>query len=245
MQLEILKKLGLSDKEATLYLELLRLGPSSVRQLAEKSDVNRGTVYDCLKRLQILGIVEFYEKEAKQFFVATDPLRLRDLAERQIRDTEQAKKKLDDFIPELKSLYDSGGERPVSRYFTKNEIHKILEDVLNICAESDEKIYRIYSAEGVRKYLYEQFPTFSDVRVAKGISVRVIALGDGGELRGLDERRWLKSSPSTPTYIIIYPKKTAYISLDAKNEPVGVVIENEGVSETQKTIFDSLWNSLS
>ncbi|HOX61050.1 MAG TPA: helix-turn-helix domain-containing protein [Candidatus Magasanikbacteria bacterium] len=245
MNIEILKKLGLSDKEAIIYLELLRLGPSSVRQLAEKTDVNRGTVYDCLKRLQILGIVEFYEKEAKQFFVATDPVRLRDLAKRQIEDTTQASDKLNDLIPELKSLYDSGGERPVSRYFSKDEIHKILEDVLTTCAESEEKKYRIYSAEGVRKYLYEQFPTFSDVRVAKGIAVCVVAIGDGGELRGLDERRWLKSAPSTPTYIIIYPKKTAYISLNAKNEPVGVVIENEGVAETQKTIFDSLWNSLS
>ena len=96
----------------------------------------------------------------------------------------------------------------------------------------------------MRQYLYEDFPTFSDVRVAKGISVKVIALGEGGELRGLDERKWLQDTSKTPTYIIIYPGKTAYVSLDAKGEPVGAVIENDGVYETQRLIFDQVWQSL-
>jgi hypothetical protein len=117
-----------------------------------------------------------------------------------------------------------------------------LQDVLDTCEASDELNYRIYSSSGIREYLYEDFPTFSDVRIGKGIAVKAIAFGEGGELRGLDERKWLKSEVSTPTYIIIYPGKTAYISLDAKNELVGVVIENEGICETQKVIFDSLWD---
>ncbi len=43
---------------------------------------------------------------------------------------------------------------------------------------------------------------------------------------------------------MMYGGKTAYISLDAKEEPVGVVIENEGVYQTQKLIFDQLWQTL-
>ena len=96
----------------------------------------------------------------------------------------------------------------------------------------------------LREYLYDSFSTFSDVRVAKGIAVKAIAIGEGGELRGLDERKWLKSNSVSPTYILIYPGKTAYISLNAKQEPIGVVIENQGVFETQKTIFDQLWNTI-
>ena len=92
--------------------------------------------------------------------------------------------------------------------------------------------------------MYDDFPSFSDVRVAKGINVKVIAIGKGGELRGMDERKWLDLESETPTYIIIYPGKTAYISLNAKKEPVGVVIENDGVYETQKGIFDQLWKTL-
>ena len=95
-----------------------------------------------------------------------------------------------------------------------------------------------------KKYLYGNFPTFSDVRIAKGIAVKAISLGGEGELRGLDERKFISKKNNVPTYIIIYPGKTAYISLNAKEEPVGVVIENEGVYETQKLIFDELWKLL-
>ena len=62
----------------------------------------------------------------------------------------------------------------------------------------------------------------------------------------VDERKWLsgEGSQGVSTYILIYPGKTAYISLNAKREPVGVVIENEGVFETQKIIFDAVWEQL-
>ena len=132
----------------------------------------------------------------------------------------------------------------MARYFEKSEMHKILEDVLGACEERGETEYRIYSAAGIREYLYDGFETFSDVRVAKGIAVKAIALGVGGEMRGLDERKWMDAPRATQTYIIIYPGKTAYISLDAKKEPFGVVVENEGVYETQKVIFDRLWREL-
>jgi hypothetical protein len=147
-------------------------------------------------------------------------------------------------VPELQAIHNKGGNRPVARYFDKNEIINILQDVLDVCEQDGEKMYRVYSTSGIREHLYDGFVTFSDVRVAKGISVKAIAIGEGGELRGLDERKWLPTKNGTPTYIFIYPGKTAYLSLDAKGELVGVVIENDGVYQTQKEIFDGLWQKL-
>ncbi len=245
MQIELLKKLGFSDKYSTIYLALLRLGPSSVRKLADNVELNRGTVYEGLKWLQEQGLVDYYEKDSKQCFVAEDPERLQGLVEKQSLALKEAGKRLVDVIPELKSIYHKGGERPVSRYYDHDQIYLILEDVLKVCEERAELQYRIYSTAPIREDLYVGFETFSDVRVTKGIAVKAIAIGEGGELRGLDERKWLKTAEvSTPTYIIIYPGKTAYISLDAGGELVGVVIENEGVYETQKQIFEELWGKL-
>ncbi len=229
---------------STVYVDLLSLGPSSVRELAEKTGINRGTVHELLKELKDQGLVSFYEKDSKQYFVAEDPSRLSALLAKQMENLQEVKKDIGQLVPELKSLHDKGGERPVARYFEQERIHEILADVLEVCERTGEMEYRIYSAAGVREYMYDGFETFSDARLAKGISVKVIALGKGGELRGLDQRKWLEASSETQTYIIIYPGKTAYISLDAKNKPVGVVIENAGVCETQKNIFDSLWNNL-
>ena len=60
MDLNFLKKLGFSDKEANVYIALLRLGPSSVRVLADECNLNRGTTYDALKWLQQQGLVNFF-----------------------------------------------------------------------------------------------------------------------------------------------------------------------------------------
>lgn len=244
MQLDLLKKIGFSDKSAKIYLALLQLGPSSVRTLAEYCELNRGTTYDALKWLQDHGVVNYYHKDTKQHFVAEHPDKLHDLIKRQTEELSRVDKELDKLVPELLAIHHKGGERPVAKYFESKDIAQILEDVLSTCEDSEEPAYRIYSTEGIREFLYKSFPTFSDVRIAKGISVKVIAIGEGGELRGLDERKWLKAKTETPTYIIIYPGKTAYISLNAKQEPIGVVIENDGVSETQKIVFDNLWKTL-
>ena len=244
MDIHVLKKLGFSDKYARVYLALLRLGPSSVRKLAEESGLNRGTTYDALKWLQDQGVVNFYKKDSKQHFVAENPENLHKIISEQRNTLDTVDRELEKIIPELQALHDKGGERPVARYYNKKELAQILGDVLETCERSEDDEYRIYSAEGLREYLYQDFPTFSDVRIAKGIGVRVISIGDGGELRGLDERKWLDERNETPTYIIIYPGKTAYVSLNAKSEPVGVVIENEGVYQTQKQIFDALWGKL-
>lgn len=244
MDINFLKKLGFSDKEAKVYLALLHLGPSPVRKLAEQSELNRGTTYDALKWLQEQGVVSFYNKESKQYFVAENPDKLQELLRNQEMELKDVKRQLEGVVPELQALYNKGGERPVARYFEKSEIKKVLEDVLSTCEVNDEKMYRVYSVEGLREYLYKDFPTYSDARIAKGIAVKAIAIGEGGELRGLDERKWLNQNVKTPTYIFIYPGKTAYVSLSAHKEPIGVVIENEGVYETQKQIFDSLWNVL-
>ncbi len=244
MDINLLKKLGFSDKMAKIYLILLGLGPSSVRKLADSSGLNRGIIYEALKELQKKGIVRYYKEDTKQLFVADDPESLHNLIKKQEDDLRSAEEGLNKLIPELQALYNPGGDRPVAKYYHSDELSLILEDILSTCEAKGENMYRIYSAAGVREYLYDGFETFSDVRVAKGINVKVIALGEGGELRGLDERKWLKVKNCNPTYIIIYPCKTAYISLDAKKEPLGVVIENEGVFQTQKEIFDELWSKL-
>jgi len=252
MQTELLYKLGFSDKSAKVYLSLLQLGPSSVRNIAEKSGLNRGSAYEALKWLQEEGVIAYYKKDSKHHFVAENPEKLHELVRRRNQELARVDSDLLKVVPELQALHDKGGERPVARYFGQSDLKDILEDVLVTCEQSEEKSYLVYSTEGIREYLYKDFPTFSDVRIAKGIMVKVIAIGGGGELRGFDQRKWFDvhrtSAPglynAVPTYIIMYPGKTAYISLNTKGEPIGVVIENEGVAGTQRLIFDEIWRRL-
>ena len=243
MDVTILKKLGLSDKEIKVYLALLEYGAISVRGLADITDLNRGTVYDILKRLQELGLVGYYHHETKQKFTAEKPEKLINLLKTQEERIVELKSNLKDLVPELNSLKDKGANSPVTKYYEgTNGIRSISEDVLESQEKDDE--YYVYSAKKASEDLNRAMPDFTKKRIKKEIRVKAISLAKGGSTSGLDERKWLGSDDDSATFIIIYAGKCAFISHDSQDNPVGVIIENQMIYETQKKIFLQLWNFL-
>lgn len=248
MDILILKKFGLSDKEIKTYLKLLEIGSSSVRKIAELTGLNRGTTYDILKNLQQFGLVSYYHQDTKQHFVAEDPRRLERLIDNREKELNEIKNKIEDIIPELKSLQGSSSNKPVTKFYEgKQGIKFIMEDVLQTMRIEKEKEYYIYSAPGVREDIYAAYPDFIKKRIKNKIKVKTISLSRGGETYGLDERKWLEKEGHDDinmTYILIYHNKCAFISRNPSHKPVGVIIENKMIYETQKIIFDQLWKFL-
>ncbi|HTK04117.1 MAG TPA: helix-turn-helix domain-containing protein [Candidatus Eisenbacteria bacterium] len=241
----ILQSLGFSDKEIRIYLTLLSGGPSSVRKLAKDTEINRGTVYEVLKSLQENGLAGMYQKHKKQFFLAEDPEKLVEVTERKERTVASLKRELAEALPELRSLYAHGGAKPTVKYY---EGHKgctiILNDVLKTMSLEQDKTYRAYSSVALRDYLYREFPTFTKERISRRLFVRVIAIGAGGDDQPLSERRWLSQKNGSPTYSIIYGPKVAFLSVGANEAPLGILIEDANVAETERIIFDRLWETL-
>lgn len=241
----ILKNFGLSEKEIAVYLALVELGPSSVREIAAKSKVNRGTSYDILKSLIGIGIVSYYNKESKQYFVAEQPEKLLSAIDQKKEDLEEVRKNVEDSLPLIKTLFEKQGGKPaVKLYEGAKGIKLILEDVL-ACGEKEYYLYSSATAAN-RKSVYEAMPDFSKKRVAKKINVKIISLGEGGQLVGLDERKQMPTAGKqiNSTHEIIYAGKVAHISIDKNDDPVGVVIQNDAIYQTQKLIFEFNWSKL-
>lgn len=241
----ILRSLGFTDKEIRVYLTLLSGGPTSVRKLAKDTDVNRGTVYEILKSLQEKGLAGMYHKHKKQFFLAEDPDILMEVTERKERSVAALKRELAEALPELRSLHAHGGSKPTVKFY---EGHKgctiILNDILRTMTEEEDKTYRAYSSVTLRDYLYRDFPNFTKERIARRLHVRVIAIGAGGDDQPLAERRWLSEKKGSPTYSIIYGPKVAFFSLGANETPQGILVEDAAVAETERLIFDRVWETL-
>lgn len=273
MIVENLRQFGLNEKEISVYLGLISLGPSPVRLIASKSGTNRGTTYDILKSLMDLGLVSYYKQYSKsskkQYFVAEPPRKLLDAVEAKRRNFESLKLEIGQAIPELESLYEKSGARPVVKYYEGTAgLRIILQDVLASMrgknspnpslekrgtpsllqregwGEFSESKYFVYSSADIKNQLYKAYPNFNKDRIKAGISNQVIAFGKGGELVGLDERKWIDKEHGAPTYIIIYAGQVAMISLDATKNPVGVIIENDALYETQKMLFEFIWQKL-
>jgi sugar-specific transcriptional regulator TrmB len=228
---------------------LLEYGPSSVRVVAQASELNRGTAYDILKDLMKMGLVSYFHKDTKQHFTAEDPDRLVKLLASREDELKNVKNRIEEIIPELKLLQNAQSNKPVTKYYEGSRgIKFILSDILSSMKEEKNKEYFIYSAPGIKEDVYAAYPEFIQKRIKYKIKVKTISLSEGGGTYGLDERKWLDNQKNklTPamTYIIIYSNKCAFISRDKSNTPVGVIIENNMIYETQKIIFLQLWSLL-
>jgi sugar-specific transcriptional regulator TrmB len=236
---------GLNEKEVTVYVALLELGPSPVRTIAVRTGINRGTTYEVLKSLIDFGLVSYFHKTRHQYFTAEHPRKITALLELRQHELEQTQQLMKDVVPLLEAKITSTSGQPRVRFFEGLQgVRAILEDVLSTMTETPAKEYVVYSSADVREHLYLGFHDFAKKRVKLGIQVRTIAMGPGGKLWGLDERRWLSGSPHSPTYQIIYAGKLALISLDDRGRPVGTIVEDERIAKTQRLIFDQLWDTL-
>ena len=246
MNLDILKNLGLDQREISTYLVLLKLGSASIRDIATQTGINRGTTYETLKGLAGKGIVSYFPKGKRRIFSAEPPEKLLQLAEeqRQTMDItiEEMKTRL---VPELNRLKPDFSAGNVRFYEGDSGIEFVLKDILNTVAQQQEREYSVFSSKLIRQHLYRPFPNYTQQRIRKDIRVRVIAIGEGGEDAELSERRWIDAKGRMDaSYIAIYPPKVAMISLGSRNFPVAVVLDSPEIAAAQQIIFETLWNTL-
>jgi HTH-type transcriptional regulator, sugar sensing transcriptional regulator len=243
----LLTTLGVSRTEAATYLALLQLDTVSIRKIAAATGINRGTTYDALKRLVVIGLVSTKRRGAREYYTAESPEKIFDLIRDKRHDLLEASEVAKEVVPDLIARQGGPSGKPLVRYYEGDDgVVTILKDVLQTCRILEKPEYCAYSSNSVRQYLYRKFPQFTKQRVGSGIYVRVISEkhGNAAEPAELSERRWLTDLPQThlSSYTLVYGNKVATISITSNDTPYGVVIEDEGVASMQLLLFNQLWH---
>ncbi|AEA46466.1 TrmB family transcriptional regulator [Archaeoglobus veneficus] len=130
--IENLRKLGLSEYEAKVYVTLVGLGKASAREIHEASGVPRTRIYDVLEKLASKGFVDIEEGEPKRFR-AVDP---RKVIEKLKMDVVKA---ADDCILELEKLKLTK-RREFSPVWVMRGDWNILEKIRDAIMEAREEI---------------------------------------------------------------------------------------------------------
>lgn len=242
----LLSKIGLNEVEAQVYAALLELDSVSIRRVADHAGINRGTTYDAIKRLVQLGLVSVRRSGRRDYYSAEAPEKIYDLIRDRRKDLVRAQREADELLPKLSNQSQQAQGRPLVKYYEDDSgIVTILRDVLQTCGQLQEPQYYVYSSLPLRQYLYRKFPEFTERRIEEGISVKVIAIGEGGDPAAISERKWLEhSDQASSSYTIIYGNKVATISIASDTTPYGVIIEDEGTAAMQRLLFEQLWSRL-
>ena len=98
-EISILEELGLTEKEAKLYLALLELGQATSSDLIKKLDYYSKTVYELLEKLMKKGLVSYVIKSNIKYFGAVNPEKFLDILKEEENDKEIKENKFIEILP--------------------------------------------------------------------------------------------------------------------------------------------------
>jgi len=237
-----LVSIGLSEKEAGVYLALLELGKRTVSPIARKAGINRTTSYDILDRLVSKGLISVSGKEPTQEYITESPEKLRSFVESELNKKKAQLQTLDSLVPQLKSLHNVSARSQVRFYEGKEGLEQVYEDTLT----SHEEIRAYASVEDTQQTLPDYFPKYYKRRAKNGIPIRAIfpTTPEAIELskRNKDELRETALVPSEQfsfsPEINIYDNK---VMIASWKERLGIIIESQEIADAMKKIYELAW----
>ncbi len=235
---QLLVSIGLSTKEAGVYIALLTLGRGTVSQISRRANINRTTGYDILDSLEAKGLVNISGKEPKQEYSAESPENLGKFIIEDIKNKKESLEKTERIIPELKSIHNVKDRPRVFFYEGKEGLKKVYEDTLT----SHEPIRAYASFEHMNAGLPGYFPEYFKRRASQGISVRGIGPKTEGNLelvkRNVTEKRETVLIPKDKFDFVpeinIYDNK---VMIASWREQLGIIIESTEIANAMKVIY--------
>lgn len=109
-------RLGFSDKEAAVYVALLRLGNACAPEIAEAAGLSRPTTHDTLEHLGRAGLATAYVEQEQRKFSAEPPERLLNVLHMQRREVSLREDIASRLLPRLVAVSTSNTAKPKIRY---------------------------------------------------------------------------------------------------------------------------------
>jgi len=234
---QALQNYGLSEKEIKVYVNLLALGQSTANTIAKKANLNRVTCYDVLKYLQEKGLVSYAIKSKVKYYESAPPKKF-------IGDLKEKQEMIKQVLPNLEALKQSAIQKPTTEIYQGIAgLKTILEEVIKEAKET-EFIADVNFMDSLEFY----FPHFIKRKRKQKIFSRVITT-DCKRMRNYKKKapktsvniRFIKQN--LPTTKIIYGNKIAILTFN-KESSIGLLIKNKDIAETEKRMFNLLWNNL-
>ena len=227
-----LRKLGLSEKEAKVYLTALELGYTSVQKIAQHAKISRPTTYEIIKSLKEKGLITKSKDKQKNYFIAESPDNLLGILRKQKKEIEEKEREFIRIIAALRSKFSLDNQKEIKTYQDEKGLEILLDDLLTT---SSKKIYVLVNNEKIwptkkRQIIYQAIKK----RLGQ-IEIKELSVDKNKSSLDYLETKTLKLSPFKET-VIIYDK---VIILSDKSS--GILIDNKDLINLIKSFFQYIW----
>lgn len=168
-------EIGLSEKEAKIYVFLLSVDNANASEISKKTKINRTTIYPVMDSLVETGLAEEVVKNDKNLFRALSPEKIETFIENQKIKLYEKSKVAKSMIPKFRAIYRGDKERAIVEYYDgKEEVLKSAKAMVS-GQLSKEQMYIIYPRDEVEKNFSEKdLKSVKDERIKRGIKVSSI-----------------------------------------------------------------------
>lgn len=249
--IEYLQRLDFSESEARIYIILLRKGPMTVSEIAEKSKLNRTAIYGYINNLLDKGILAKSKSGSNKVF-ANPPDHLQYLVEEKISHANLLKDQLFPIVTTLNSTYLRFTENHESdmRYFKgRNGIRAIYEDCLKA-----QEVRAYFNPIEIKQYLPGNVQLFQDAlnrnskmkifEIVENSSVAEEFVSESGNKGQHIWKLLPKGVKLTSNDILIYEGKVVIVNLLGEDSFYGFILHNKDYYNNSKQLFDLLWKLL-
>lgn len=245
-----IEDLGLSNKEARVYVAALSTGPASVQRLADQSGIKRVTVYVVLESLIGLGLISQSTKGKKTVFVPEDPSNLQRLLDKRQLELAGQRKNFDSILPQLTTLGSSPRETATVRlYDSADGIKSLMRTFIKEAVGTEDHAVVGFSN---LDQLYAYFPEFRQThsnpdRLRAGIKSRFLYTSSEGPIMKQFDRethrvsRWIPQHdfPTQGDFTVV-GDHIMMLAFEG-NHPTGITIASAELAQGLRTMFDLAW----
>jgi len=243
MTIELLRELGLSNGEISVYNALLDTGKAQLSKIQEKTGIERANIYTILNKLIERGLVSYIIENKKRHFQPTNPHQLISHIEEQKNKLDSTQKKIEKELPQLMKRFTAPKTKVSAEIFSGPEGIKA---AWNEMLDANEIRWI-----GAGRYVPKMYPAFfaqwNKKRIKNKIPVHNILRY---EMRGEIKKPWeyeeMKFLPKefsqTPVVINIYGNKVAH-SMYGQSKTI-FVMESEELAQSYRAYFNYLWKNV-
>ncbi|MDD2566278.1 MAG: helix-turn-helix domain-containing protein [Candidatus Gracilibacteria bacterium] len=233
----ILSKIGLSELESKVYLDLLENGVSSIIDISSRTKFHRPIIYKLIPVLKESGLISEVLKGKRKVFKAESPEHLKNLFD-------NLSKNFNYMIPELQDIYEATDSRPSIKILEgKKGIKDVFEDIL-ITLKKGETYYRYSSRTNFEGFLPSNY---KEIRDKKQIQRLIITSENKSKTKTSSLDREVVYIPKSFDLFedniakMIYANKIAIIDY---NTMTSFIIENKLLAKFEEKVFKILFKFL-
>ena len=247
MNINVLKKLNLTDGEIKVYRALIHLKKSSTGKIIEKSNISSSKVYLILEKLIQKGFVSFIiENNVKQFF-ATNPKNITYYIEKQEKELNNIKKQSNELIEDINKQLGKYEEESAQIYKGYPGIRAAFQNLFDEFKKGEELLFFFVTPTERTKRVMLFFNNLNLIRSKKEIKYKAI-----GNTKLKEEA--IKTFKAQKNYELKFTKldllsnitigKTKVLILLWEENPIAFEITSKRLAEKYRNSFYKLWEKI-